>query len=310
MGALRGIVTGFAAEIAAAAITFFARLVTAVRGVWAGIEPVRRQRIYYANHVSHGDFVLVWTVLPERLRRRTRPVAGADYWLASPVRRFIGRHVFNAVLIDRNPETRTLDPVEQMAESLDGHDSLILFPEGTRNTTDDALLPFKSGIFRLARARPGLRFVPVWVDFRVDRYLKGSGPTVFSGFDPVSVIFSDIEDAHAGDFDRAQFAGAGGACGALFEDPRGQYWVAAANLIDGNYRLSIPSVIAKGTGPSDPAIVEALAAAGVAPAAAGQGVPSTADRSTAPIVLSALALMLVGSARALTSKPAGRGRAR
>ncbi|MCB9491049.1 MAG: hypothetical protein H6674_03165 [Dehalococcoidia bacterium] len=153
-------------------------------------------------------------------------------------------------------------------------------------------------------------FVPVWVDFRVDRYLKGSGPAVFSGFDPVSVIFSDIEDTRAGDFDRAQFAGAGGACGALFEDPRGQYWVAAANLIDGNYRLSIPSVIAKGTGPSDPAILEALATAGVAPAAAGQGVPSTADRSTAPIVLSALALMLVGSARALTSKPAGRGRAR
>ena len=163
MGALRDIVTGFAAEIAAAAITFFARLVTAVRGVWAGIEPVRRQRIYYANHVSHGDFVLVWTVLPERLRRRTRPVAGADYWLASPVRRFIGRHVFNAVLIDRNPETRTLDPVEQMAEALDGHDSLILFPEGTRNTTDDALLPFKSGLYHLAKARPKVDIVPVWV---------------------------------------------------------------------------------------------------------------------------------------------------
>ncbi|MCC0031314.1 MAG: 1-acyl-sn-glycerol-3-phosphate acyltransferase [Brucellaceae bacterium] len=163
MGTLSGIVTGFAAEIAAAAITFFARLVTAVRGVWAGIEPVRRQRIYYANHVSHGDFVLVWTVLPERLRRRTRPVAGADYWLASPVRRFIGRHVFNAVLIDRNPETRTLDPVEQMAEALDGHDSLILFPEGTRNTTDDALLPFKSGLYHLAKARPKVDIVPVWV---------------------------------------------------------------------------------------------------------------------------------------------------
>ena len=163
MGTLSGIVTGFAAEIAAAAITFFARLVTAVRGVWAGIEPVRRQRIYYANHVSHGDFVLVWTVLPERLRRRTRPVAGADYWLASPVRSFIGRHVFNAVLIDRNPETRTLDLVEQMAEALDGHDSLILFPEGTRNTTDDALLPFKSGLYHLAMARPKVDIVPVWV---------------------------------------------------------------------------------------------------------------------------------------------------
>ncbi len=155
--------TGAAAEVTATAITFFARIVTAVRGEWRGIEPVRRQRIYYANHASHGDFVLVWTVLPERLRRRTRPVAGADYWLASPIRRFIGRHVFDAVLIDRNPETRTQDPVEQMADALDQHASLIVFPEGTRNTTDAALLPFKSGLYHLACARPKVDVVPVWI---------------------------------------------------------------------------------------------------------------------------------------------------
>ena len=149
-------------------------------------------------------------------------------------------------------------------------------------------------------------FVPVWVDFRVDRYLKGPGPAIFSGFDPVSVMFSDVEDARAGDFDAAQFAGAGGACGALFEDPRGQYWVAAANLIDGNYRLSIPSVIAKGTGPDDPALLTALAAAGVTPAATGYGVARSGN-GTVSIVLSALALVVVALARALTSRPGDRG---
>lgn len=152
------------ARLAAGAITLFARFITAVRADWEGIEPVPRQRVYFANHVSHGDFILLWTVLPARMRRQTRPVAGADYWLKSPTRRFIGKDVFNAVLIDRNRDTRASDPIGQMADALDGGASLIIFPEGTRNETDAALLPFKSGIFHLAKARPDVDFVPVWID--------------------------------------------------------------------------------------------------------------------------------------------------
>jgi 1-acyl-sn-glycerol-3-phosphate acyltransferase len=151
-------------SLAGSAISLFARIVTAVRGVWQGVEPVVRQRIYYANHTSNGDFVLLWTVLPPALRAQTRPVAGSDYWLATKLKSFIGREVFNAVLIDRNPETRQLDPVAQMVDALNEDDSLILFPEGTRNMTDDALLPFKAGLFHLAQARPDVEFVPTWID--------------------------------------------------------------------------------------------------------------------------------------------------
>lgn len=151
-------------HIAAALIVGFARAVTAVRGVWDGIAPVPGQRIYFANHNSHGDFVLVWTVLPRALRRRARPVAGADYWLTSKLKSFIGKDVFNAVLIDRNPQTRTADPVAQMSGALKGGDSLILFPEGTRNTGQARLLPFKSGLFHLATANPEIDMVPVWIE--------------------------------------------------------------------------------------------------------------------------------------------------
>jgi 1-acyl-sn-glycerol-3-phosphate acyltransferase len=150
-------------RLAADAITLFARFVTAVRGEWRGSQPDARPRVYFANHVSHGDFVLVWTVLPPRLRARTRPVAAADYWLASSTRRFIGERVFRAVLIERDPERRTEDPVAQMAAALGAGESLILFPEGTRNLTDQALLPLKSGIFHLARSRPEVELVPVWI---------------------------------------------------------------------------------------------------------------------------------------------------
>ena len=153
----------FAARVTGLAISTFARFMTAPRAIWQGIEPVPHQRVYFANHSSNGDFVLLWTALPTPLRRQTRPVAALDYWLTSPLRAFIGREVFNAVLIDRRPEARTEDPVAQMVSALDQGSSLIIFPEGQRNSTEAALLPFKSGLYHLAKARPGVDLVPVWI---------------------------------------------------------------------------------------------------------------------------------------------------
>lgn len=152
-----------AAAPVATLVLLFARAITAVRAVWSDEGPPSRQCIYFANHSSHGDFILIWTVLPPRMRRQTRPVAGADYWLKSRLNRFIGRDVFNAVLIERNPEARSEDPVNRMAQTLDEGASLILFPEGTRNQTDDPLLAFKSGLYHLASTHPEIDLVPVWI---------------------------------------------------------------------------------------------------------------------------------------------------
>ena len=154
---------GIAARATATALVIFARGLTAAQAIWAGCAPEPVQRVYFANHTSNGDFVLLWTVLPERLKRLTRPVAAADYWLASKARAFLGRQVFNAVLIDRRPDARTEDPVAQMVAALDEGSSLILFPEGGRNTTLDPLLPFKTGLYHLAEQRPQVDLVPVWI---------------------------------------------------------------------------------------------------------------------------------------------------
>lgn len=152
-----------AARIAGKAIEVFAKAITAVRADWRGIEPVAGQRVYFANHVSNADMPMIWSVLPPNLRRMTRPVAAADYWLKNGLRAFAGRDVFRAVLIDRRPEARTDDPVAQMVAALDEGSSLIIFPEGKRNMGEAPLEPFKTGLYHLAKARPKVDLVPVWI---------------------------------------------------------------------------------------------------------------------------------------------------
>lgn len=151
------------ARIAGHGIVLVCRGLTAVRADWRGIAPVPRQRVYFANHTSNADMPMIWSVLPPELRRRTRPVAAADYWLRSPPRAFFGAEVFRAVLIDRRPEARTEDPMEAILRGLDGGDSLILFPEGNRNMTDAPLLRFKAGLYNIGRARPEVDLVPTWI---------------------------------------------------------------------------------------------------------------------------------------------------
>ncbi|HEX8542305.1 MAG TPA: lysophospholipid acyltransferase family protein [Pseudomonas sp.] len=148
--------------LVATIITAGARSVTGARSLWLGCTPEPVQRIYFANHSSHGDFVLLWASLPPALRKLTRPVAGADYWQSSPLRRYIINRVFNGVLVDRQRKTPDSNPLQPMLEALENGDSLIIFPEGTRNL-EDGLLPFKSGLYHLAKSYPQAELVPVWI---------------------------------------------------------------------------------------------------------------------------------------------------
>lgn len=147
------------------ALSGIIHLLTAPRIVWLSQPPGLRPRVYFANHTSNADTVLIWAALPPSVRARTRPVAAADYWLKSPLRKFFGTAVFKTVLIQRDPDQRgDEDPVAQMGEAIDAGASLILFPEGRRNDTEAPLLPFKSGLFHLATARPEVDLIPVWID--------------------------------------------------------------------------------------------------------------------------------------------------
>lgn len=120
-----------------------------------------KQRIFVANHSSHLDVVLLLSTLPVSIRRRTRPVAAAEYWSAGPARRYLIHSIFRGVLVGR--QSGPLNPLEPIANALRQGDSLIFFPEGTRGP-GGILQPLKPGIFHLARWFPEIDIVPAWID--------------------------------------------------------------------------------------------------------------------------------------------------
>jgi 1-acyl-sn-glycerol-3-phosphate acyltransferase len=150
-------------RLTAQAITGFARILTGARAHWVGTRPDQRSRVYYANHNSHADFVLLWAVLPDAVRQQTRPVAAADYWNRGAVRRYLIHRVFKGVLVDRGGDPKAKDPLVPVIEALDAKQSVIIFPEGTRNM-GEGMLPFKSGLYHLARQRRDVELVPVWIE--------------------------------------------------------------------------------------------------------------------------------------------------
>lgn len=157
------IITQTTARCIAFLIRRSARLLTGARSLWVGCQPELKQRIYYANHNSHIDFILLWSSLPTHIRRQTRPIAASDYWLKDGFRRFLIQDTFSGVTIQRNRSDQQ-DPLQAVKEVLAQGDSIIFFPEGTRNLNDDVeLLEFKSGLYYLSQQFPQVEVVPVWI---------------------------------------------------------------------------------------------------------------------------------------------------
>jgi 1-acyl-sn-glycerol-3-phosphate acyltransferase len=138
------------------------RIFTGARARWLGCLPNATQRVYFANHTSNLDFLVLWAVLPNVARRKTRPVAASDYWRGGRLRFFLAHSVFRGVLIERKKVTRSNNPMDQLVPILLAGESLIVFPEGGR-TTETEMRPFKSGLYYLGKAAPAVDLVPVYI---------------------------------------------------------------------------------------------------------------------------------------------------
>ena len=143
-------------------LTSAARILSGASVRWIDCQPDTCQRVYFANHTSHLDMLLIWSSLPNDVRKLTRPVAAKDYWDRGPIRRYMAK-TFNALLVDRKEIKVHQSPVDLMLREIGSTHSLILFPEGGR-TTGETVGEFKSGLYYLSKKRPDLELVPVHID--------------------------------------------------------------------------------------------------------------------------------------------------
>jgi 1-acyl-sn-glycerol-3-phosphate acyltransferase len=143
-------------------LTALAKIFTGATVRWIDCQPDTCQRVYFANHTSHVDALILWSSLPRDVRRVTRPVAARDYWQKNAIRRHIAA-TFNALLIDRESIKVHQSPVDLMLREIGDTYSLIIFPEGGRSS-DGEIGEFKSGLYYIAKKRPDLELVPVYMD--------------------------------------------------------------------------------------------------------------------------------------------------
>jgi len=143
-------------------LALIAKLLSGASVRWIDSQPDTCQRVYFANHTSHLDALVLWSCLPKDVRAVTRAVAARDYWEAGPVRRHIARS-FNVLLIERQEIKVHQSPVERMLREIGDRYSLIVFPEGGRSANEE-MGEFKSGLYYISKKRPDLELIPVYMD--------------------------------------------------------------------------------------------------------------------------------------------------
>jgi 1-acyl-sn-glycerol-3-phosphate acyltransferase len=114
-----------------------------------------------ANHNSHLDAPLLLSLFSLRRLPRVHPVAAADYFGETRLRRTVAMLLMNAVPIQRSPGAGQ-DPLAHVIRALQEGRSIILFPEGTRGEAG-VVAPFRSGVGRIVRAVPDVPVVPVFL---------------------------------------------------------------------------------------------------------------------------------------------------
>lgn len=194
----------FDAKIVSSILVSICRFLTGIRAKQTSPIADNTPCIYYANHSSHLDGLVIWSCLAPDIRPYVHPVAAEDYWNKNRLRRYLSRRIFRAVLIPRHatrmafseyppesqrqveltkesstnndlsaPTQNKVNALELMQKILDKGESLIIFPEGTRGN-GESIQDFKAGLWHLSRKNPNVQLVPIYLE-NLNRVLpKGS----------------------------------------------------------------------------------------------------------------------------------------
>ena len=124
------------------------------------LTPIKDEKsIVIANHNSHLDVFVLFSLFPLIRISKVRAVAAGDYFSAG-FKGFGARYFFNALLIERKGGVSPAEALKPVEEALERGESLLIFPEGTRGEPG-VLSPFKPGIGALMESFPDVPVYPV-----------------------------------------------------------------------------------------------------------------------------------------------------
>jgi 1-acyl-sn-glycerol-3-phosphate acyltransferase len=124
--------------------------------------PARGPFVLIANHSSHLDTISLLSLFPLTRLRNVRPVAAADYFERNRFVSVLTKTLFNILPIARANITPGNNPLRKMRETIEAGQSLILFPEGTRGSSEE-MAPFRAGVAHLLEKARGVPVVPAYL---------------------------------------------------------------------------------------------------------------------------------------------------
>ena len=153
---------------------------------------VEGPKIYMANHIGSFDILALQGCLPDQFRWVAKkslfsiPVIGWSMTMAGHIP------------IDRGSAKRAVQSIDVAAKKIHDGRSVLIFPEGVRNTSEEPLLNFKRGGFIMAE-KSEVPIVPVSISGTRDIAIKGTylihpaHATVHIG-KPIETIGRDIKE--------------------------------------------------------------------------------------------------------------------